>query len=150
MADQDIVPYSLSRHPDPHRDAVSIGALLAALFIAPIFWAGNLITDYALVGHACYPGDVPLTVPSAGFGFVWWLVFAFHLVTLAVIASGFVLALRIWRITGPPQGHADQLMHRGDGRSRYIGIVAMGWSAILFVVVVTQTLAFYWVGLCGR
>jgi hypothetical protein len=150
MADQDIVPYSLSRHPDPYRHAVSNGSLLACLFVPPIFWAGNLIIDYALVGHSCYPGEVPLTRPSAGFGFVWPLVFGFHLFTLLVIAGAFALSLRNWRRTGPPQGHAHQLMHKGEGRSRYFGIVAMGWAAILFVVVATQIVAFYWVGPCER
>ena len=150
MTDDDIVPYSLAQHPDPHRHAIGVGALLAGLFAAPIFWAGNLMIDYALVSHACYPGNVPLAVPSAGFGFVWPLVFAFHLVTLAVIAAGFALSLRNWRITGPPEGHAHQLMEKGEGRSRYFGIIAMGWASVLFLIVATQTVSFYWVGLCGR
>jgi hypothetical protein len=150
MAEDDIIPYSLSQHPDPHRHAVSVTALLSALFAAPIFWAGNLMIDYALVSHACFPGDVPLAVPSAGFGFVWPLVFAFHLLTLLVIAGGFALAYRNWRITAPPQGHEHQLMHVGEGRSRYIGIIAMGWSVIFFVIVATQTVSFYWVALCVR
>ncbi|MBV8739134.1 MAG: hypothetical protein JO007_18145 [Alphaproteobacteria bacterium] len=148
MAEQEIVPYSLSEHPDPHRHAVSNTALLACLFVPPVMWAGNLIIDYALVGHSCYPGEVPLTRPTAGF--VWPLIFAFHLLALLVIAASFLLALRNWRVTGPPMGHAHQLMHRGEGRSRYFGIVAMGWAAVLFVVVATQTVAFYWVPLCER
>ncbi len=150
MAEDDIVPYSLSQHPDPHRHAVGITALLGALFAAPIFWAGNLMIDYALVSHACYPGDVPLAAPSAGFGFVWPLVFAFHLFTLLVIAGGFALAYRNWRLTGPPEGHEHELMHRGEGRSRYFGLIAMAWSVIFFVIVATQTVAFFWVALCGR
>lgn len=146
----DFVPYTRTRHPDPHRHAVSVTSLLAALFVPPIFWAGNLMIDYALVGHSCYPGRVPLAVPSQGFGFVGPLTFAFHLITLAVIAGAFLLALRNWRRTGPPVGHAHELMHRGEGRSRYFSIIAMGWAAVLFLIVVTQIVAFAWVGLCQR
>ena len=150
MAENDIVPYSDAVHPDPHRHAAGVTALLVALFAAPIFWAGNLMIDYGLVGHACYPGRVPLAQPSKGFGFVWPLSLAFHLLTLMVIAAGFGLALRNWQRTGPPEGHAHQLMHRGEGRSRYFSIIAMGWAAILFLVVAVQTFAFLWVGLCER
>lgn len=146
----DFVPYTRTRHPDPDRHAVSVTALLVALFVPPIFWAGNLMIDYALVGHSCYPGRLPLAVPSPTFGFVWPLTFALHLLTLAVIAGAFALALRNWQRTGPPVGHAHELMHRGEGRSRYFSIIAMGWAAILFLIVVTQTISFAWVGLCQR
>lgn len=149
MANDDIVPYSLSQHPDPGRHAVGVTALLLGLFLAPIFWAGNLMIDYALVSHACYPGAVPLRVPAAGFGFVWPLMLAFDLVTLAVIAGGFVLSLRNWRVTGPPQEHVHQFMHKGEGRSRFFGMVAMGWAAVLFLVVATQSASLYWLTLCG-
>jgi hypothetical protein len=150
MSDLDIVPYSQSRHPDPHRHAVSVTALLAGLFIPPIFWAGNLLFAYAMVGHYCYPGETPFIAPPAGFGFVWWFVLVIHILTLLVIAASFALSLRNWRVTGPPQGHAHQLMHRGEGRSRYFGIVGMGWAAIFFVIVLTQTAGLFWVVVCER
>lgn len=150
MADDDIIPYSLSWHPDPHRHAVSVGALLASMFIAPAFWAGNLIIDYALVSHSCYPGGVPLPEPAPAFDFVWPLVFAFHLFSLLIIAGGFVLGFRNWRVTRSIPGEPHQPPPHSESRSRFFGKVAMAWSAVFFLIVATQTVAFNWVGLCER
>ena len=148
MAD-DIVAYSLARHPAPHRERVSLTALLYGLFAAAIFWAGDLMVDYGLVGHACYPGDLPLRQPTADMGFVWPLVLAFHLLTLVLIASGFLVSLRNWRVTGPPEGHVHHLIERGEGRTRYFGIIGMGFSTMFFMITAAETVAMALVPLCS-
>jgi hypothetical protein len=148
MADE-IVAYSLARHPAPHRQLVGLGATLYGLFAAPIAWAGDLMVGYALVGHACYPGDLPLGQPIAGLGLVWPLVLAVRLTAFALIASGTVVAYRNWWRTRPPEGHSHHLVERGEGRNRYLGIVGMGFGAIFFLITAAETLSLVMVPLCS-
>lgn len=142
----DILAYSRARHPAPHRDKISLVVVLYGLFAAPIVWAGDLMIDYALVGHACYPGDQPLGHPTVGF--VWPVVLVCHLIALAVIASGAAASYRSWRVTGPPQGHSHHLIEKGEGRDRYLGIVGMGFSAMFFLITAIETLSLAVVPLC--
>jgi hypothetical protein len=146
--DDDLIAYSLAHHPAPHRGRVSFSLILYALFAAPIVWAGDLMVGYGLVGHACYPGDVPLPQPTAGMGGVWPVVLACHLLALALIASGTVTAYVCWIRTGPPHGHHHHLIERGEGRTRYLGIVGMGFGATFFLITALETLSHLMVPIC--
>lgn len=145
----DIVAYSLAQHPAPHRNRVGLGTIFYGLFAAPIFWAGDLMVGFGLVGHACYPGDLPLGRPAAELHFLWPLVLACHLLALVLIASGFLVSLRNWRVTGPPEGHAHHLMERGEGRTRYFGIVGMGFAVMFFMIAAGEAIAMALVPLCS-
>jgi hypothetical protein len=146
---EELIAYSFAEHPAPHRHRVTIMAIFYALFAAPIFWSGDLMIDYALVSHACYPGDQPLAGPTAGFGWVWAFALAAHLVTLLLIASGAAVAVRNWRVTGPPERHHHHLVEKGEGRTRYLSICAMGFSLFLFAVTLTMTAAMFFFPLCS-
>ena len=148
MADE-IIAYSLAHHPAPHRDKVGLAALFYGLFAAPIVWAGDLMVAYGLIGHACYPGDQPLGQPTAEMGFVWPLVLACHLIALVLIASGILTSYRNWRLTGPPEGHSHHLIERGEGRTRYFGIIGMGFGVMFFLITVVETLSLAFVPLCA-
>lgn len=146
--DDDVIAYSLAHHPAPHRHRVSLALILYALFAAPIVWAGDLMVAYGLVGHACFPGDVPLVRPSAGLGYVWPLVLACHLLALVLIASGTVAAYVCWIRTGPPRAHHHHLIERGEGRTRYLGIVGIGFGAMFFLITAAELLSHLMVPLC--
>lgn len=147
----EVIGYSAAKHPAPHRDRVSLTALFFGLFAPPIVWAGNLMVTYALAVHACYPGPDPLDNVSAGFGFVWWLMLACYLITLAVcVAAGFV-AHRSWTLTGgETEGHAHHLMEKGEGRTRYLSIIGMAFSALFFAVTLVGVIIFAIEPLCVR
>ena len=149
MMSDDIIAYSRARHPGPHRERVGLVALFYGLFAAPIVWAGDLMIDYGLATHGCYPGNLPLHFPSAGFGGIWWAMLLCHVVALVLIASGGLVSYRNWRVTGPPRGHSHHLIERGEGRTRFFGIVGMGFSAMFLLTVAAETLALAWLPLCG-
>jgi len=46
--------------------AASLPRLWFGIFGAPAGWAVQLIVDYAIVAHACYPARVPLADPVIG------------------------------------------------------------------------------------
>lgn len=138
---EEILAYSRAHHPGPYRARVSFAALLCGLFAAPIVWAGNLMVGYALAAHACYPGDTPLFSPVGYLHYVWPLVLACHLFALVLIAGGWLVAYRNWRVTGPPESHHHHLLERGEDRTRYFGIVGMGFATMFFMIVAGQTIA---------
>jgi heme/copper-type cytochrome/quinol oxidase subunit 2 len=130
----DYIAYSESKHPAPHADRVGLVALFYGLFAAPIMWAGNFMVDYGLVSYACYPGRQPLSAAQPGLGFVFWLTLAFYVLTLAVCASGFVVAYRNWAATGQElPGHHHHLIEAGEGRTRYLSMIGMAFSVLFFV-----------------
>jgi hypothetical protein len=134
----DLVAYSLAEHPAPHREKIGLPALLYGLFAAPIVWAGDLLIDYGLAVHNCYAGREPHYDPEHGW--IWPLILAFHLLSLVLIASGIAVAYRNWRITGPPQGHYHHLIEKGEGRTRYLGIIGMGFGAMFFLILAGMTI----------
>lgn len=146
----EMIAYSAARHPAQHRARVSLPAMFYGLFAAPIVWAGNLMVTYGLAAHACYPGHEPLERVIHGFGFVWPLILVFYLITLVLCASAFVISLRNWQITGSEtEGHHHHLVERGEGRTRYLGIIGMSFSVLFFVLTVAGAVILAIVPLCA-
>jgi hypothetical protein len=129
----DMIAYSLANHPAPHRKKIGLFALFYGLFAAPIVWAGDLLITFDLAAHNCFPGLEPHYLPEHLW--MWPLILALHLLSLLLIASGIVVGYRNWRLTGPPQGHYHHLIEKGEGRTRYLGIVGMGFGVIFFLIV---------------
>jgi hypothetical protein len=144
------IAYSAAKHPAPHRERVGLLALFYGLFAAPIMWAGNFMVNYGVLSHACYPGSGPLETTSADRGFAWPLTLAFYVLTLVVCASGFVVAHRNWKATGEEsEGHTHQLMEVGEGRTRYLGIIGMAFSALFFLTSAFGLLIYIFEPLCA-
>lgn len=148
---EDYVAFSQARHPTKHRARVGLGMLFYGLFAAPVFWAGNLLTSYALATHACYPGHDPLVRVIDGFGFAWPLILGCYFVTLGLCVSGFIVAFRSWRISGSEsEGHGHQLIEVGEGRTRYLGIIGMAFSVLFFLVTLAGIVTLAIIPLCER
>jgi hypothetical protein len=147
----ELVPYSLSQHPAPNRDRVSISAILYGVFASPIAWAGHLMINFAVVDHACYPGMEPLPAWDSGAGWGWWISLAFDIIALAVIASAFAVSLRNWQVTGKEyEEHKHHLMEVGEGRTRFLGIVGMSFAVLFFFVTAVDTISLAMVQICAR
>jgi hypothetical protein len=150
MSDE-YVAFSRARHPTQHRDRVGLWALFYGLFAAPVVWAGNLMTSYALATHACYPAHDPLGRVIDGFGFAWPLILGCYIVTLILCISGFAVAFRSWRISGSEsEGHGHHLIEVGEGRTRYLGIIGMAFSVFFFLVTLAGVVILAIVPLCER
>ncbi len=147
----ELVPFSLAHHPAPHRDRVGIGTIFYGLFASPIAWAGQLMINYAVVSHACYPGMDPLPYAESGAGWGWWISIAFDALALLVIASAFLVSLYMWRRTGKEnEGHEHHLMEKGEGRTRFLGIVGMSFAVLFFFVTATTMISLGMVPICTR
>ncbi len=143
-----LIGYSLSEHPAPHRERVSLWALFYGMFAAPIVWSGQLMVTYAFVAHGCYPGDVPHAQSQPPLTWAWTGVLVVDLAALCLIASGLWAAYRCWSLTDAPRAHGHHLMDVGQGRIHYFAVVGMGFSLMFLLIVATEIISLAFVPLC--
>jgi hypothetical protein len=119
--------------PAPHSDRVRADLLFAALIAAPGAWLLELLINYGLAAQACFPREHLRTLPSA-----WsWLrsgVIAVDVVALAITIVATVISISIWRRTNEEaSGDHAQLVHSGEGRTRFLAIWGI-WSGAWFII----------------
>ncbi|MGJ4942044.1 hypothetical protein ACQR1W_15825 [Bradyrhizobium sp. HKCCYLS1011] len=135
-------------HPAPHRDRVSMGWLLAALFAPPIGWALHLITNYALASRSCYPGDVPQS-PTWPEG-LWALLTAIDVLSLAISLAAIVFAYRAWQASIREMAqHESPMVETGEDRTRFLAIWALLIGSLFFLTVASDSAALWILKTCS-
>lgn len=121
-------------HPAPSRGAVSPSALWFGLFGAPAAWSIQLLIDYPLAAHACFPHIVPLRAPFMGQGLFWTALVVVNIVAVFVSVAALVVAYRSWHATrDEAAGATHQALDTGDGRTRFMAMASV-MSAVLFAL----------------
>ena len=150
MDSDELIPYSLSRHPAQHRERISLWAVLYGVLASGIYWAGHLMLNFAFAVHACYPGRIPLARSDSGAGWAWPLILVLDIITLLLIASAFWVSYQGWARTGnEAEGHHHHLIEKGEGRTRFLGITGMAFAVMFFFITLTDTIALAFVPLCA-
>lgn len=117
-------------NPPASRPRLPVGFALAyAVFAAPLAWAVQLIVNYSLSAHACFPINVPLMSPV--WGPLWWILLGVDLAAIIVAGGAVLVSLNQWRTW---RGAA--MTHLGERRNRYIARWAMLTSALFSIAVV--------------
>lgn len=142
------LPSQSIKHPAPHRDRIGSRALWFGLTAAPLAWSLHLLFSTALVGHDCYPHQHPLVEP------LWQglrpVLLGICVAGIALALAGGVVAWRSWQRTRHEQpDSAHQLLDRGEGRTRFMGMSGMIVSALFMIALAFGTAAFLMVPLCG-
>lgn len=141
---------SESQHPAPHRGKVSTGALLGALFAGPVAWGLQLIINYSLVSHACYPGDMPLHDAAPGFHSARTIVLLVNLLAAVLALAGAGLSYQHWQTTRHEHpGEAGHAIDAGEGRTRFIALWGVMAGLGFFIAILFNTLALLMVPSCG-
>lgn len=131
MAESILRAYGIE-HPAPHAGKVSTWLVLLALLAAPGAWSLQLLVNYGLASHACFPRSAPKGHPS--WDWLWPSVLAINLFALFVAAAATFISLLIWRrIRSETRGGHGQLIHAGEGRSRFLAVWGI-WSGLWFVI----------------
>jgi hypothetical protein len=135
-------------HPAPAEHRVALAALWFGLFGAPTIWSIQLMLNYALVAHACYPASEPLSAPV--FGGVRGTVIAASVVALAIALGAAATAWRSWRATRQEhRGGEAALLEVGEGRTRFMALAGMMTSATFLLVILAHAATLLFVAPCA-
>jgi hypothetical protein len=139
-----------TQHPAPHRGNVSTTALLGALFASPLAWGLQLVINYSLAAHACYPGDIPLHDVAPGFHAARAIVLLLNLLAAAIALAGAGFSYRHWRATRTEQrGDAEHAVESGEGRTRFLALWGVMAGLGFFIGILFNTLALLMVPTCA-
>jgi hypothetical protein len=137
-------------HPAPHRDRARLALLAFGLMAAPLAWGAQLVINYALASHACFPGGSPLQSVASGWGAVWSALLIVELVTLAIALAGAAAAHRSWRATREEShGDTEHMMESGGGRTRFLSFWGLMTSLGFSVAIGFSLIGLFAVPLCG-
>lgn len=116
---------------DPPMEArLPVGLALGfAVFAAPAAWALQLVANYSLSAHACYPIDIPLMTPV--WGPLWWILIGIDMTAIIVAGGAFFIAIGQWRAW-----RGASMTHVGERRNRFLAKWAMMISGLFSVAVV--------------
>lgn len=140
-------------HPAPHAGVVPLAALWFGLFGAPAAWAAQLITNYALNAHFCYPSDTPQASPA--FGGVRAVGLVVSAVLLVIAIAALFVAIRSWRKTRLEAGQNRSPDHHetaeiGEGRTRFMAMSGILVSGIFLFGVLMNGLPLIAMPVCAH
>ena len=127
---------------------VPLPRLWFGLFGAAAAWAVQLIANYAIVAHACYPATVPLTRPviASAHG----LAIAISVACLLVAASAILVARGSVRQTRAASrsapAHPVDAQH---GRTRFMAVAGLIVSVLFTFAVLMSSLPLVTRAACG-
>ena len=146
MATEDLPQISI-KHPAPHRYCVGLTALFFGLVAAPVAWNAQLLFSVALSAHACYPRDVPLTLPI--WSNLWGILLAIGVAGIVLAILGGLVSFRNWRLTfDEAPGSAHHLLDVGEGRTRFIAMFGILASVLFALGLLFATAAVFLVPIC--
>lgn len=139
-------------HPAPDRGRVSPATLIVGLGGAPLAWSLQLTAMVSLAGAVCSAGDGPTgNAPAPE-----WIHPMLIVINLAALAIGALALYVAWSAFSSTPGDKDSthkaggIMDAGEGRTRFLAIWGI-WTSVLFLCAMgVNTIAVFWVGLCGR
>lgn len=127
-------------HPAPARDRIALGTLWFGLFGAAVAWSVQLLVDYVVAAHSCFPRLYPLDTPTIGRAPLWWITVIVSVVMLIVGVLGGLAAVRSWTATRHETGgHTQWALDTGEGRTRFMATAGLVTSAIFIVAILVTT-----------
>jgi hypothetical protein len=134
-------------HPGPDRRKVGFWALMFGCCAAPIFWIGQMTLGYWMSAEVCYGGDHP-TVTNAP-GMLHLALLTFDAIAILAALAGGVVSWLSWRATRQEKkGGANQALHTGEGRARFMALWGIMSSLWFLGAIAFNTIASLMVPLC--
>jgi hypothetical protein len=121
-----------------------LGPLFFGLSAGPVAWYVQLVVNYALVSHSCFPDGSPLAQPAA-WRAVAAIAFTVNIAAILVALGASAVSLRIWLSMRQeyPAPHSDMLAP-AIGRRRFLAstgaMIGLGSvAATLFALIALLT-----------
>lgn len=131
----------------PRHTTRSRWLLWFGLFGGPAAWSIQLLVNYPLAAHSCYPRNVPLSEPT--FGGLWTTLIAVNAIMLLITLAAGAAAMASWRgardsATGPH----DMVLESGAGRVRNMAYAGMLFSGLFLIALLMSALPLFVVPMC--
>jgi len=133
-------------HPAPARNEVGALPLLYGLLAAPGAAALETLIGMGVVGRACLPTDHPLAHPQFSTGPIVWTV---HGIALLLGLASVWVSVEAWRRTRHEhEGGREAMVEIGEGRTRFLAMMALLTSIGFTVLIVFDTVGLATLGPC--
>ena len=134
---------SLSHHPAPHRQKVSPGALAFGLVGGPLAWFVQVCANYPMASWPCFPGEHRNLLPQPGSVWTLHAMIGASVAAFVIAVAAFVVAQRAFiRVRHESHGDHTHLLNVGSGRTRFLALWGMIFSAA-FAVGIAMTVVAY-------
>jgi len=136
-------------HPSPHRDRGSPPLLLFAVVGAAVAWSIQLLVDYGLAAHHCYPASLPILSAKVPGGWVYPLLAALNIAAIVLALLSMLAARTIWNRTEEEHGGSTHhLLTAGEGRTRFLAMCGQLAGLAFLIAILFDTVAIYMVPRC--
>jgi hypothetical protein len=123
--------------------------MLFAVWGAASAWIVQLIVNYALAAHRCYPADAPVLSSSVPGHWTYPVLLALNLLAIVTAAAATMVARRIWHRTKEEHGGSTQhLLTVGEGRTRFLAMCGQLAGLGFLIAILFDTIAIYMVPRC--
>jgi len=141
---------SMSHHPAPHRDQVSVFESAFGLLGGPAAWFAQLCAGYAMASWPCFPREEHRVVPEPGYAWTWTAVVAVSIAAVLISIAAFAVSRRIYnRVQGETHGGHEHLLNVGSGRTRFLALWGMVFGAAFAVGTAMTLIAYFVLPRCG-
>jgi hypothetical protein len=148
QSSQTIDPRAGPEHGGPHPALLYFG-----LMAPPAAWATELMSNFALASHACFPNGVARASFLPGWEDVWTVLLAVNILCLLVAFTGGVAAGLSWmRLLRPhrlPDEH-DDILEPGEGRVRVFAASGLMVGILFTVAILFNTLSLSVLSTCSQ
>jgi hypothetical protein len=141
---------SLSHHPAPHRDQVSLFESVFGLLGGPLAWLIQVCANYTMASWPCFPQEQPNLVPQAGFAWTGSAIIDVSIAAFIISVAAFLVSRRAFnRVRDESHGDHQHLMDVGSGRTRFLALWGMIFSAAFAVGIAMDAVAYFLLPRCA-
>jgi Na+/melibiose symporter-like transporter len=141
---------SLSHHPAPHRDKVSVLESSFGLLGGPLAWFVQLCAGYIMASWPCYPMEEHRILPQNGYAWTWEAIVVVSIVAVIVCLAAFGVSRRTFnRTRDEDKGEHQHLLEVGSGRTRFLALWGMVLGAGFAVATAMTAIAFFVLPRCA-
>ncbi len=122
--------------------------MLFAVTGAGAAWLIQLIVDYGLAAHRCYPDNMPVLSPGVP-GWSYPALLALNVLAIVTAVAAAIAARRIWHRTKDEHNSSTHhLLTAGEGRTRFLAMCGQLAGLGFLVAILFDTVAIIMVPRC--
>ena len=136
-------PHADQSNPDVHHVFLWFG-----VFGGPAAWSLQLLINYPLMAHACYPGKVPLGAPTSGRA--WAIAVTVNALMILVALAAGATAISMWRRSRTQLAEETKgLLENRPARTHFMAYSGMLVSALFLFALIMSAMPLFIVPPCS-